>query len=58
MVKGLEHVDYERKLKIIELQSLEDGRLRGNLIKTYKIITGIEKVDASQFVMFTRSSTI
>jgi hypothetical protein len=44
MVKGLEHVDYGQRLKIIGLQSLEDRRLRGDLIKTYTIITGKEKV--------------
>jgi hypothetical protein len=32
-----------RRLKFIGLQSLED-RLRGDLIETYKIITGKEKV--------------
>ena len=52
MVEGLEHVDYGRRLKIIGLQSLEDRRLRGDLIETYKIITGKEKVDASQFFRF------
>ena len=52
MVEGLEHVDYGRRLKIIGLQSLEDRRLRGDLIETYKIITGKEKVDTSQFFKF------
>jgi ribonucleases P/MRP protein subunit RPP40 len=52
MVKGLEHIDYGRRLKIIGMQSLEDRRLRGDLIETYEMITGKEKVDASQFFMF------
>jgi ribonucleases P/MRP protein subunit RPP40 len=52
MVKGLEHVGYGQRLKIIGLQYLEDRRLRGDIIETYKIVRGKEKVNASQFFMF------
>jgi hypothetical protein len=54
MVEGLEHLDYERRLKLIRLQSLENRRLRGYLFETYKIISGKEKVDPSQFFKFSQ----
>jgi len=50
LVDGLHHVDYARRLKIIGFQSLENRRLRGVLI--FKIITGKEKVNASDFFKF------
>jgi ribonucleases P/MRP protein subunit RPP40 len=52
MVEGLEHLDYERRLTHLGLQSLVNRRLRGDLIETNKIITGKEKVDPSQFFKF------
>ena len=37
LVEGLDQADYVRRLKIMGLQSLENGRLRGDLIETFKI---------------------
>ena len=51
MVEGLDYIGYVRKLKIIGLQSLENRRLR-DLIKTFKIITSREKVNASDLFKF------
>ena len=52
LVEGLEldHIDYVRRLKIIGLQSLENRRLREDLIETFKILK--EKVNASDLVNF------
>ena len=52
LAEGLDHVDYVRRLKIMGLQSLENRRPRGDLIETFKIITGIDKVDATDFFKF------
>ena len=49
LVEGLNHVGYVGKLKFIGVQSLENRSLRGDLIETFKIITGIETVDATDF---------
>jgi len=49
LVEGLKNHDYEKRLKIIGLQTLESRRTRGDLIETYKIITGKENVNSSDF---------
>ena len=52
LVEDLSQVGCVGKLKFIGVQSLEKRRLRGDLIETFKIITGIEKVDATDFFKF------
>ena len=49
MVKGLEKIPYETRLKKLGIYSLERRRLRGNLIETFKILTGRENVNYSKF---------
>ena len=45
---------YEEKLKLLNLPSLKQRRVRGDLIETFKLIHGIENVDSSKF--FTRAA--
>jgi len=47
MVKGLKKLPYETMLKRLGLYSLERQRLRGDLIETFKIVTGKERIDPS-----------
>jgi len=50
-VEGFYKVPYEQRLKRLKLTSLEKGRQRGDLIETYKILTGKERVDPNCFFM-------
>ena len=52
MVSGLEGKDYEDRLKEVGLTTLEARRERGDMIETWKILTGKENVNpASWFQM-------
>ena len=45
MVSGLKGKSYQDKLTELGLDSLEDRRVRIDLVQTYKILNGIDKVD-------------
>jgi len=49
MVHGLRCLSYEQRLRHLELTTLRERRIRGDLIETFKIMTGKEGVDRSQF---------
>ena len=42
-------LSYEQRLRHLELTTLRERRIRGDLIETFKIMTGKESVDRSQF---------
>lgn len=52
MIKGLEHLLCEKRLRELELFSLENGRLRGNLINEYdKYLMGRRREDRAEFFL-------
>ena len=49
MVKGLKKLPYEIILKRLGIYTLERRSLRGDLIETFKILTGKERIDYKKF---------
>jgi len=45
MVREFFHLPYENRSKRLGLTSLEERRIRGDLVEAYKIMTGREAVD-------------
>ena len=48
-VKGMKHLTYEDRLQRLNLMKIEDRAKRGDLIETYKIMTGKLNVDPDHF---------
>ena len=42
---GFDKLEYEDRLKRLSLTTLQDRRMRGNLIETYKVMSGKESID-------------
>jgi len=49
MVYGLKDTAYDDRLKMLGLLSLENRKLRGDLIEVFKILTDRENVNKEQF---------
>ena len=49
LVPELRNLPYEERLRRLKLTTLEERRVRGDMIETYKIITGKEQVDHEKF---------
>ena len=56
MLPGMEHLSYEERLDRLGLFSLEQRRLRGDLIEVYKIMRDMSRVDKEQLVPFVEGS--
>ena len=48
MVYGFRNLKYEKRLERLNLFLLQYRRMRGDMIETYKIISGLEDVNSSQ----------
>ena len=49
LVPELRNLQYEERLQRLGLTTLEDRRIRGDMIETYKIITGKEDINSEKF---------
>ena len=49
LVSGFKNLEYEERLRRLGLTTLEKRRARGDLIETYKLLTGKEGIDYEQF---------
>ena len=49
MVPELRELSYEDRLKKLNLTTLEERRVRGDMIETYKIISGKENINSDKF---------
>ena len=48
-MQGLRDKPYEERLRILQLTSFEERFRRGDMIETYKMLTGKTNVDPNQF---------
>jgi len=56
LVPELRHLTYNERLYRLDPTTLEKRRLRGDLIETYKILSGKESIDSANF--FTLNYTV
>ena len=49
LVERLKDLDYDERLKELNLTKLEDRRVRGDMILTYRLINGLEDMDHNKF---------
>ena len=54
LVPELRHLPYEERLRKLKLTTLEDRRIRGDMIETYKLLTRKEDIDPEIFFKMTQ----
>ena len=55
LIKGFKKYSYEDRLHMLGLTTLEKRRLRGDLIETYKILSGKERINSEDFFHFNQT---
>ena len=58
MVYGYGDLYYKDRLSLLELPSLEERRVRGDLIEKFKLLKGIAKLDCSLFFILSGDSKV
>ena len=58
MVYGYGNLNYKDRLSLIELPSLEERRIRGDLIEAFKLLKGIANLDYSLFFKLSGDSQV
>ena len=56
LIPSLKHLSYEERLRKLNLMPLVQRRLRGDLIKTFKFMKGINKVHFSRFFQISQGT--
>ena len=54
LIPELSQLPYEERLKALNLTTLEDRHVRGDLIEVFKLIKGFENIDYTQFFSIIR----
>ena len=52
LVPGFDEIPYEERLRRLKLPSLQYRRKRGDMIQTYKIMRGFDRIDPAVFLKF------
>ena len=52
MIKSIRNLDYEKRLKVLNLPSLHYGRYRGDMIAVYNMLHDKYDIDYSDFFTF------
>ena len=58
IVYGYGDLNYNDRLSLLELPSLEERRVRGNLIEAFKLLKGLAKLDYSLFFKLSGDSKV
>jgi ribonucleases P/MRP protein subunit RPP40 len=58
MIEGFSNKNYNDRLAELKLTTLEDRRLRGDMIMTYKMLNGFERVDTNNLWTLNRNSSL
>ena len=49
LVRGIKHLSYQERLAVLQIPSMEERLQRGELIETFKILTGKVVIDPGRF---------
>ena len=54
LIPEISQLPYEERLEALNLSTLEDRRIRGDIIEVFKLVKGFENIDPSQFFSIAR----